>query len=825
MKYLKYIFIFSILLSVIIFQYGCNFVTHRTLSNSASVDPENEDPEPDYNVSLNPTYQDFTSYLYLGNRVENFTAYFNKFFIASEDYEAATQEYRAAIISEYSRRLDSLGITPPVSASVKEKLNKAIERASKIIQFHKNSKYIDQAVLLIGKSYYYMGDYFNAERKFNEFLSKLSSSVLADEAILFLGRTRLKLGRFEEGKNILTELVKNSTDNEIKSLTMRDLGILSFNNGKIEDAVNDFKVSIDLTKDKERKAENQFILAKILSQYNPSHSAKEFAKVTDYTSDFDLSFFARLNAAKGMIYNKSFVNADELLSDLRKKYRDVPAFTQLVDLEIANNLYGQNKIKEAKNKYFEIIVKYPGSGAAADAYYYLGKHEEEKNYNYLNALVNYRKAESENPTSEFHDRSSGKASTLDRYFYLLGEIKDTTAVKIPTANAEVEKYREKYNEEKGIEQIKNEGNEEEGNTKNGEDGRQKGNGKGRSGGFNSINLLYPADSLKENKAPETGPSFDPTSNNPGRGRNEKNTEKKTKKENDTTGNKESELTGSVNSDSLRAVADSIKQKQKESRTFSAYYEIAEIFIYSLERADSAEKYLKILLSEFTAPEYKSKVLYTLANFYKNNNRKSEADETFGRIISDYPNTVYAFASKNVLGISASESDITQKPADEIFVRAFNLYNEKKYTEAINALNEIEKKFPNDTIVAKSLYGIGFIYENGLLNKDSSVAYYSKLTEKYPLSGYAENIAAKLEYIKSLEVKDSSSSDSLKNIVSDSASTGKENIKNEEVKEGEVKEENKDQVLPGAVEPGTEKNLTPEELEKLLKESEENNPAK
>ena len=41
----------------------------------------------------------------------------------------------------------------------------------------------------------------------------------------------------------------------------------------------------------------------------------------------------------------------------------------------------------------------------------------------------------------------------------------------------------------------------------------------------------------------------------------------------------------------------------------------------------------------------------------------------------------------------------------------------------------------------------------------------------------------------------------------------------------MKEENKDQVLPGAVEPGTEKNLTPEEIEKLLKESEENNPAK
>ncbi|MBL0108566.1 MAG: tetratricopeptide repeat protein [Ignavibacteria bacterium] len=314
-------------------------------------------------------------------------------------------------------------------------------------------------------------------------------------------------------------------------------------------------------------------------------------------------------------------------------------------------------------------------------------------------------------------------------------------------------------------------------------------------------------------------------NNPGRGRIENNSQKNNKKDNDTTENKGNEVTSSVNNDSLNALADSIKQKQKEIRTFSAYYELAEIFIYSLGRADSAEKYLNILLSEFNAPEYKSKVLYTLANFYKNNDRKSEADETFGRIISDYPNTVYAFASKNVLGINANESEITQKPADEIFLRAFNFYNEKKYTEAINALNEIEVKFPDDSVVAKSLYGIGFVYENGFLNKDSSVAYYSKLAQKYPQSVYTEKIIPKLEYIKSLEVKDSVSTDSVKTIVSDSTNTGIENIKNEEIKEGEVKDENQEQALPDSTKSGDEKNLTPEEIEKLLKENEENNPAK
>ena len=66
---------------------------------------------------------------------------------------------------------------------------------------------------------------------------------------------------------------------------------------------------------------------------------------------------------------------------------------------------------------------------------------------------------------------------------------------------------------------------------------------------------------------------------------------------------------------------------------------------------------------------------------------------------------------------------------------------------------------------------------------------------------------------------------MKTIVSDSTNTGIENIKNEEIKEGDVKDENQEQALPDSTNSGNEKNLTPEEIEKLLKENEENNPAK
>ncbi|MEO6695071.1 MAG: tetratricopeptide repeat protein [Ignavibacteria bacterium] len=782
----------------------------------------NTDPEPNYNISLDHDYQDFASYIFMGNRIENFTAYFNTYYKADEDFNEALDEYRTSLISFYNRRLDSLGITPVVSGAMKEKIDKAIERASKIIQFHKNSKYIDKAVLLIGKSYYFEGDYFNSERKFNEFLSKLSSSELADEAILFLGQTKVKLGKNEEGSVIFKNLVQKSSDNEIRSQAASALGIAEYNRGNYSEAVKYFKSAIDFSKNKERKAEGQFILAKILSDYKPELSSNEYKKVLDFTSDFDLTYYARLNNAKGLIFNKDFVNADEVLTDIRKKYRDVPEYTQLVDLELANNLYGQKKLIEAKEKYFEVIVKYPNTVASSDAYYFLAKHEEDINGNYINALINYKKAVEESTNSDFYRESSRKVSTFERYFTLVGNIRDTTSAEIPTTNAELEKYRIRYNEDKGIEQQKIENNTGPRVPKEG-DGNQTGDGKGRPGGFKNYNTS-PEDTL-ENTEEGTQedmkelplPTNDPPEIDRKKGIRNKNRGK------DTTQKKTNDTLGAEMSDSLRAQNDSLTMKTKEDKVFNAYYELAELFIYNLESNDSAEHYLKILLTKFPESERQAKVLYTLGNFYKNTDRKSQADETFNKIISTYPNTVYAYESKKVMGIKVNDSDIVHNPVDEIFKQSMSLFNDDKFVYAIAKLQEVESQYPEDTMVAKALYGIGWIYENkfsaldssSLNYRDSSIAYYKKLRTKFPATEYARKVSPMLDYMASLEVTEPTSKDTTNTNSTDTLKIDPE-INVPDVKQEETPKE----VIADPQKSIDENRLSQEEIDRLLKESED-----
>lgn len=780
----------------------------------------------------------------MGNRVENFTAYFNTFYRSQEDYNAAYDEYRATIISQYNKRLDSLGLVVPISAGVKDKLDKAIERSSKIIQFSKNSKYIDDAVLIIGKSYYFQGLYFKAERTFNEFLSKFSSSPLADEAILFLGQTKLRLGKKEEGEKIFKLLAKDADDQLVKSLAYRNLGILAFNSGNSQQAVSYFESSIQYAVSDERKAEEQFILSKILSVYKPELAAESYKKVLDYTSDFDLKFYSRLNYAKGLVYNKSYAKADQELDDIRYKYREEPAFTQLVDLEIAKSYYAQGNYPLALEKYYEVIVKYPNTPVSSDAYYFLGKHEEEVNKNYLKAYVNYKKATEENIDSDFIKESEAKAATFEQYFALEGEIKDSSKVDIPTVNSDVEKYRKKYNDEKGIESVEqtgkegfqNSGDENRGNENTSPDGTQKGDGKGKPGGMKEIFVSHKDDSLEnpgrppdeniiipenegkpeQNNIPEgTNPGMQ---NNPGNQKNPPTSPEGELKEN---------LSDSVNSliaDSIKAAEDLSAEKLKEEKRFNAYYGLAELFMYNMQQNDSAEFYLKLLLNEFRESDKRTKILYTLGNFYKNTGKKEEGDSVFALIIDHYPNTIYANESRKILG-KKLEKVIDTNPVDEIFSTSLQQLDSNNYNRAIANLQQVEIRFPNDTLVAKSLYSIGWIYENKLNNKDSSLYYYKKLRTKYPETEYSNKVAPILDYIASTEKsttdstqKNPEGNDSVKTEPKEvSKENGEEGVNKETPEEKKPEETEKEKSEPVQEEKTT---LSQEEIDKLLKDTEE-----
>jgi len=725
---------------------SCNFIYYKTIPEDVLSDEA--DPEPIYNITLNDDYQNFISFMFMGNRSESFGTFFNKFYTAEEDFDEAIKEYTASTIATYNRNLDSLNITPPITQTTKDKLTKVIERCSKVIQFNKSTRFIDDAVLLIGKSYFYMADYIPAERKFSEFLSKLNRSEHTEEALLYLGKIKIRLNKREEGTKILRDLMNTSRNNDIKSEASEALGIAELSQKNYKEAVNFFIQSIELTKDKEKKAVKQYLLAKIYTIYKPELAYLEYQNAMNNTSDFDLEFYSRLNYAKGLNLINRYGEAYTLLLDCRSDYREYPEFKQLADLEIANTLYLQKKYDDAINKYFMVIIDYPSTKVAADSYYYLARHYEQTENNYLKALVNYKKVNETFTGSDYSRISAFKSEALNSYFDLLAKINDTEKLVIPTFNKDLEDLKIKLDIEKGKDTKYK---EEKGGDIKGKEGGGQGSGYSAkdttdmSSEPDSLNLdnFNPEDiiqSKEKEKLPvltDSVPALTLDTIPPG---------------------------PVINEDSLKTAREDSIKFAKENEKFDSYFAIVELFLYELNRPDSAKFYLEELLNLTNDEKLLAKANYTLGNVYKNMNNQTKANELFNEVIEKYPNTIYANESRKTLGLPAFE--ITSDSLEVKFNQVSRLIYEKNYPEALDILYEINSEKLNSTLEPKVIYTIGWIFQNYYANKDSTLHYYNLIIKNYPTSDYTRRVLPITTYYAELEKeqkKDSitASPDSLK----------------------------------------------------------------
>ena len=423
MKTFKYsnlfLLISALIVSLIGFQ-SCSTFTYKTYEPQKDV----EDPEPNYDMTLNPGFQEYTSYMFIGNRVENFGTYFNTFFNAKENYEEAYEDYTARVLSTYIERLDSIYATPNLSQEAKDKFNKSIEKASKVIQYHKSSAFMDQAVLLIGKCYFYLGDYLKAERKFGEFVSKLSKSEYIEEALLFLARTQLRLGSDEEALATLNNLIKNSKDKQIIAGAYQSLGEYYINKKDYAASLTNYIKSIEFSNNSEFKAQMQFLIASVSARQDPRKGAAEFKKVLNYNTSFELEYLARYNQVKNMIVSSSFGGILDLLDELRVDYKEYPEY--LSDIEyLAAKYYEQKKeYKKAIKYYKDVIINYPKTIASSDASFSIANYFEHTAGDYLTAYKYYKFSIDESVNGHNNKIAGKKTAVFKRYFELSSIIAD-----------------------------------------------------------------------------------------------------------------------------------------------------------------------------------------------------------------------------------------------------------------------------------------------------------------------------------------------------------------------------------------------------------------
>jgi tetratricopeptide (TPR) repeat protein len=325
-----------------------------------------------------------------GNAFKNswtdFRAYYNTYYNAQENYRAGIKK-----IEEQPITIDPtepVRIHPaPIQAGHTD-FQKAIDKGARILRKFPGSKWADDAILLIGKSYYYRQEFYPALRKFEELRNASTSSKMEQSAIIWKGRTQLDLKLYSEGASFLESelnLYPNdwSTERkaEIQALAAEHYAMLE----NWEQAANLLSTAVTEIKNKELLGRTLFLYGQILERlerYGEAHFA--FSRVPENFPGFEYTFWARFKEADVARKEKNLDQAIAIYKELRNDDKNFQRRNELT-YEIARTLEMKGEAETAEELYKGLLYgnrTQQQRSLKADIYYRLGKIYSDQYNNY-----------------------------------------------------------------------------------------------------------------------------------------------------------------------------------------------------------------------------------------------------------------------------------------------------------------------------------------------------------------------------------------------------------------------------------------------------------
>lgn len=135
------------------------------------------------------------------NSWNNFRGYYNTFYNAKKSYKSGLNQVQNQPVTLDPDQIVRVHPQPaPAGAS---DFRKAIEKGARLLRKFPESKWTDDALLLIGKSYYYQEEFYPALQKFEELYELTQDGKMKELAALWKGRTLLDLQQHTEAINYL----------------------------------------------------------------------------------------------------------------------------------------------------------------------------------------------------------------------------------------------------------------------------------------------------------------------------------------------------------------------------------------------------------------------------------------------------------------------------------------------------------------------------------------------------------------------------------------------------------------------------------------------
>jgi TolA-binding protein len=601
-------------------------------------------------------------------------AYYNTFFNAEDNFRQGIEKLDASSDKK-------------ISPAIRTNFEAAITKSWRVISVYGDSNsWADDALFLIGKSHYYLEEFEKSKEILENFLQKYLKSPLIADVELWLARSFLMLNDPEQATQILEDLISKAENDDIKAAAYQYLGDIYYDQKDFESSIKNYSNCLEYSDSDEISGNAQYKLADSYFNLKDYQKASEEYKAVLY---YDLpvlkQFDAILQMVNSLMQLEEFSEAEAVLNNTLRDIRFQNQFS-VIAAKLANIIEFQGEIDYAIEKYREVVETYPKTEGAALASFYLAQIYEFE-YGILDsAKIKYDDVPKQYNRSPAAADAAKRSAVLATYLNIKnGLINDHNAM-----------YKLLHGDSLIVDSLVT-----------GHDTILVSNTiqSDTSYVFNTDpGDVAPAEIIQDIPFGTTGQED---------------------LANSKTGIQNQQEQSSVIKEQKVAVYRDPEEIEKSLLKNS--YNLAEFFLLTYEHYDSAKYAYHYFIDNFYDSLLTPKAHYSLYYIYSLDSlNKVKADSFKTIILNSYPNTVY---SKKLSGKITPENN-EMDPVKEKYLAAEELFELKKYEEAINLFNNIADS-DSSVWVVKSLYAISYINEYFVKDDSSAFRTYKILAQKFP----------------------------------------------------------------------------------------------
>lgn len=299
--------------------------------------------------------------------------YFNTFYNAQKFYRQA----------EKARRLDEESLEQAGAGGRKRKrdavkaselYDKAARAASRVLDQYKESDRVDDAMFLLGRAFYWQGDYNNAIRTFGDLEKFFPDSEFYNQARYWQALAYQAQGSTFEARELYRSLF-NDRQGEVAVQAGQRLGELAFAEEDYVAAIQEYRAVLEAFPESPLRAELWLRLGESVMARGDTSAYPEALDAFDQALDArpapEVGYKARLNQGKLLSARGREDEALEVYTSLLKEQRFRP-FEGQTRLLIGQHYQERGLFDQALEEYGRVRDDFPQSAHSAMALYYTG---------------------------------------------------------------------------------------------------------------------------------------------------------------------------------------------------------------------------------------------------------------------------------------------------------------------------------------------------------------------------------------------------------------------------------------------------------------------